>query len=94
MIPKRRLSQTPARRWSAKRRFGASMSITQASSIARTRQPHRLIGEPGPLNGDTVFAAQCRARLAAMPPDFLDWLADAPPWPEGVPEILGPLQDR
>lgn len=31
------------------------------------------------------------ARMSALPPNFYDWLDDAPPWPADTPEIIGPL---
>ena len=38
----------------------------------------------------TPDLAAARDRLASLPAGFSDWVADAPPWPADLPEVIGP----
>lgn len=42
------------------------------------------------MEADTEWVAACKARLDALPEGFTDWTRNATPWPEDVPELIGP----
>jgi len=83
-----------ARKVSVKRRYGAAMPAVPSDRLQqRWARPERK-GRDADMHLATRGLAQCHARLAAMPADFLDWMEKVPPWPATAPECLGSVRDR
>ncbi len=66
---------------SANARTGARSRSVRASTKGLTSPVAR------PAAPDLAAA---RDRLASLPAGFSDWVADAPPWPADLPEVIGP----
>jgi hypothetical protein len=82
-----------ARKVSVKRRYGASMPAVASDRLRRRWMRPASEERSVAMQDATPGLAQCHARLAAMPADFLDWMEDVPPWPANVRERLGAAHD-
>jgi hypothetical protein len=74
---------------------GSEPGTAQVDPFAKLRQMLRD-GKIGPGSKKRRYTPDmsveaCRARMLAAQPEMRARLANLPPWPEGVPEVIGRL---
>jgi hypothetical protein len=62
------------------------LMIGTSRSVAGSRPKIRVVG-------NSQIVRDARARLAALPTGFTDWIHDLPPWPDDSQEVLGPADE-
>lgn len=75
-----------------RRRIGRDAAVIvgrSAANVARSRRAYLAAKRQAQRAESAVTLSNALLRLAALPPGFTDDLLDAPPFPAGIPEILG-----